>query len=62
MADAEAKFRDELNLVLGSRGTISNARINAILNIAFDSIHVTDPSRSFISSILFLRHLNHLTL
>lgn len=40
MADADAKFRDELDLVLGHRGAISNTRINAILDIAFDFTYV----------------------
>lgn len=42
MLEAEAKFKDELNLVLEHKGIISKTRIQAILNIAFDSIYVNN--------------------
>lgn len=47
MADADAKFRDELDLVLGHRGAISNTRINAILDIAFDFTYVKSDHLNF---------------
>lgn len=40
--DAEVKIRDELDLVLEHKGIISKTRIQAILNIAFDSIYVNN--------------------
>lgn len=49
MADADAKFRDELDLVLGHRGAISNTRINAILDIAFDFTYVKSDHLIFSS-------------
>ena len=37
---AEDRFREELSLVLEHKGPISKSRIQALLGIALDNVHV----------------------